>query len=65
MCIDGFAAALLMARNGFEEAVQVFVDAVIVFVELVETVPQKGADVGRVVPFHGRVAQLVLVGLVI
>lgn len=65
VCIDGFTAALLMARDCLEKTVQMFVDPVIVFVELVETVPQKCADVGRVVPFHRRVAELVLVGLVI
>lgn len=63
--IDGFAVALLMARNSLEETVQVFVGSVIVFIELVESVTQKCADGGRIVPFQGRVAQLVSVGLVI
>ena len=65
MCINGLTGALLVVCNGSEETVQVLVDTVVVFVELLETLRQIGTDGGRVVPLQGRGAELELVVLVI
>jgi len=40
MSVDGLSSLLLMVRNGFEEAVKVLVDAVIVALEVLEAAGQ-------------------------
>lgn len=50
--VDRLARLLLMGRNGSEEAVQVFVDAVVVAYEAVVAGAQVGARTGRIVPFY-------------
>ena len=51
LCIDCLARLLLMARNGSEEVVQMFVYCIVMAYEPVVAVAQVCAGTWRIVPF--------------
>jgi hypothetical protein len=65
MGIDGLSSLLLMARNGFEEAVEMLVDTVIVALEVLKAAGQIHAQGWGIVPFQRRVVEAKLVIFVV
>jgi hypothetical protein len=65
MRIDRLACVPLVECNGFEEAVQVFVYAIVMLDERVASARQICPDVWRIVPFEGRIVETELVVLVV
>lgn len=65
MSVDGLSRLLLVVRNGFEEAVEVLVDTVIVALKVLKATGQIHTQSWGVVPFQRRVIQAKLVVFVV
>lgn len=65
MSVDGLPRLLLVVRNGFEEAVEMLVDAVIVTLEVLKATGQIHAQSWGIVPFQRRVVEAELVVFVV
>lgn len=65
MGVNGLSRLLLVVRNGFEQTVEMLVDAVIVALEVLESTGQIHAQSWGIIPFQRRVVEAKLVVFIV